>query len=64
MKFYKNFENQESSKFFVKAPLQNIIVQQNKLLSVLLSEETFNSKCGDLFSSNIFGEDLSEIINL
>lgn len=43
--------------------LQSLIVTQNKYLQILLSEEAFNSGCGDLYNSNIFGEDQSEIVN-
>ena len=39
-------------------------MNQNRLLQVLMSEENFNSHCGNLYSSNLFGEDLSQLVDL
>jgi hypothetical protein len=30
----------------------------------LLSEEAFNTQHGNLFDSNLFGEDISQIVNI
>jgi len=32
-------------------------------LSILLSEEAFDSQCGELYNSNLFGEDLSQVVS-
>jgi len=42
--------------------LQSMIVFQNQNLKVLLSEEAFGQKCGDVSNSNLFGEDLSQLV--
>ena len=42
--------------------LQNLIVDQNQLLKILMSEEAFKTQCGDLYNSNLFGEDQSQIV--
>ena len=52
----------ESSSFYKS--LQSLIVNQNKLLQVLMSEENFSKNCGDLYSSNLFGEDVSQLVDL
>ena len=44
--------------------LQSLIVNQNRLLQVLMSEENFSSHCGNLYSSNLFGEDLSQLVDM
>ena len=41
-----------------------MIVNQNRLLQVLMSEENFSSHCGNLYTSNLFGEDLSQLVDL
>lgn len=64
--FYKKFSEAPEGKQSkcLEENIKNLLINQNKLLKILLSEPAFETECGELYNSNLFGEDQSQIVQL